>query len=127
MRVGLHDEIFQGSNPVLAGVDAASTYCYVLAGEAHRDGDTWDVHLLEAKAQGSMPGYTIADAGQGARLGQQIVLTGPPCLGDVFHIQHPFERLANTLARIVAADLKRSAPTLICRGSYGGVIEFCAM
>jgi hypothetical protein len=27
IRVGLHDEIFQGSTPVLAGVDAASTYC----------------------------------------------------------------------------------------------------
>lgn len=28
IRVGLHDEIFQGSQPVLAGVDAKSTYCY---------------------------------------------------------------------------------------------------
>ena len=61
----MHDEIFQDLQPVLAGVDAASTYCYVLAGEAHRDGDTWGVHLLEAKAQGLNPDYTIADAGQG--------------------------------------------------------------
>ena len=30
IRVGLHDEIFQGAMPVLAGVDAASTYCYLL-------------------------------------------------------------------------------------------------
>ena len=28
IRVGLHDEIFQGDRPVLAGLDAASTYCY---------------------------------------------------------------------------------------------------
>jgi len=28
IRVGLHDEIFQGATPVLAGVDAQSTYCY---------------------------------------------------------------------------------------------------
>ena len=27
IRVGLHDEIFQGAMPVLAGVDAQSTYC----------------------------------------------------------------------------------------------------
>ena len=27
IRVGLHDEIFQGSQPVLVGVDASSTYC----------------------------------------------------------------------------------------------------
>ena len=107
VRVGLHDEIFQGSKPVLAGVDAASTYCYMLATEAHRDGDTWGVHLLDAKAQGLMPDYTIADAGQGARLGQQIALAGTPCHGDVFHIQHQFERLANTLACIAQGDQSR--------------------
>ena len=27
IRVGLHDELFQGATPVLAGVDAQSTYC----------------------------------------------------------------------------------------------------
>ncbi|OXJ20849.1 hypothetical protein CFB82_41835, partial [Burkholderia sp. HI2714] len=31
IRVGLHDEIFHGDRPVLAGVDADSTYCYLLA------------------------------------------------------------------------------------------------
>jgi hypothetical protein len=30
IRVGLHDEIFHGDRPVLAGVDADSTYCYLL-------------------------------------------------------------------------------------------------
>jgi len=40
IRVGLHDEIFQGATPVLAGVDAASTYCYLLAAEQRRDADT---------------------------------------------------------------------------------------
>ena len=30
VRVGLHDEIFQGNQPVLAGIDAASTYCDLL-------------------------------------------------------------------------------------------------
>ena len=51
IRVGLHDEIFQGATPVLAGVDAASTYCYLLAAEHRRDADTWGVHLLDAAAQ----------------------------------------------------------------------------
>jgi hypothetical protein len=69
IRVGLHDEIFQGATPVLAGVDAASTYCYLLAAEHRRDADTWGVHLLDAAAQGLRPDYTIADAGQGLRAG----------------------------------------------------------
>src|SRR3954470_448865 len=41
IRVGLHDEVFQGATPVLAGVDARSTYCYLLVAEQHRDADTW--------------------------------------------------------------------------------------
>ena len=52
MRVGLHDEIFHGARPVLAGVDAHSTYCDPLAAEPHRDADTWGVHLLDAARQG---------------------------------------------------------------------------
>jgi hypothetical protein len=32
--VGLHDELVQGAMPVLAGVDAQSTYCYLLAAVA---------------------------------------------------------------------------------------------
>src|SRR5208337_4350869 len=58
IRVGLHDEIFQGPLPVLAGVDAASTYCYLLAVAQHRDADTWGVHLLDATEQGLKPDYT---------------------------------------------------------------------
>jgi hypothetical protein len=52
IRVGLHDEIFHNARPVLAGVDAHSTYCYLLAAEQHRDADTWGVHLLDAARQG---------------------------------------------------------------------------
>ena len=47
IRVGLHDEIFQGAVPVLAGVDAASTYCYLLAAEQRRDADTWGVGVFQ--------------------------------------------------------------------------------
>jgi hypothetical protein len=91
IRVGLHDEIFQGSTPVLAGVDAASTYCYLLVAAEHRDADTWGVHLLDAASQGLKPDRTIADAGQGLRAGQTAAWGEIPCHGDVFHIQHQYE------------------------------------
>src|SRR3954451_13644376 len=64
IRVGLHDETFHGVRPVLAGVDAASTYCYLLVAEPHRDADTWGVHLLDAARQGLNPVYTIAEPGR---------------------------------------------------------------
>jgi hypothetical protein len=100
IRVGLHDEIFHGPTPVLAGVDAASTYCYLLTAEEHRDADTWAVHLLDATKQGLKPDYTIADAGQGLRAGQKVAWGDTPCHGDVFHIQSQCEGLANTLSRL---------------------------
>ncbi len=107
IRVGLHDEIFQGATPVLAGVDAASTYCYLLAAEHHRDADTWGVHLLDATEQGLRPDYTIADAGQGLRAGQKAAWGDTPCHGDVFHIQRQCEGLATTLSRLAAGATSR--------------------
>ncbi len=107
IRVGLHDEIFQGATPVLAGVDAASTYCYLLAAEHRRDADTWGVHLLDAAEQGLDPDYTIADAGQGLRAGQRAAWGDTPCHGDVFHIQRQCEGLANTLACLAKGATSR--------------------
>ena len=99
IEVGLHDEIFQANRPVLVGVDAASTYCYLLKAVKHRDEDTWGCCLLDAMAQGFDPDYTIADGGSGLRAGQRAVLPATPCHGDVFHIQQQFEQVANGLAR----------------------------
>jgi hypothetical protein len=107
IRVGLHDEIFHGGKPVLAGVDAHSTYCYLLVAEPHRDADTWGVHLLDAAKQGLKPDYTIADAGKGLRAGQKAAWGGTPCDGDVFHIQRQCEGLTNTLSRLAKGATSR--------------------
>src|SRR5208282_1509666 len=105
--VVLHDEIFQGPMSVLAGVCAASTYCYLLVAAQHRDADTWGVHLLDASRQGLEPEDTIADAGQGLRAGQKAAWGDTPCNGDVFHIQHQYEGLANTLSRLAKGARSR--------------------
>jgi hypothetical protein len=85
VRIGAHDEIFQNGQPVLVGADVASTYCYLLSLEEHRDADTWGLRLLELQDQGLRPEATIADAGKGLRAGQALALPGVPCRGDVFH------------------------------------------
>jgi hypothetical protein len=122
IRVGLHDEIFQGATPVLAGVDAASTYCYILAAEDRRDADTWGVHLLDAAEQGLRPDYTIADAGQGLRAGQRAAWGDTPCHGDVFHIQRQCEGLASTLQRLAqgATSRRKMLQTKISRAGQRG-------
>jgi len=94
IRVGLPDEIFQTGKPILVGVDAESTYCYLLAAEDHRDETTWGVHLLELAEKGLHPDYTIADCGLGLRAGQAAAWDNVPCHGDVFHAERDLGNLA---------------------------------
>ena len=86
--IGLLDEIFQAGDPVLVGVDAASTFCFLLSLEEHRDTDTWGTRLLELVDRGFAPQATIADFASGLRAGHHEALPGRPCRGDVFHALH---------------------------------------
>jgi hypothetical protein len=83
--IGLLDEIFQAGDPVLVGVDAASTFCFLLSLEEHRDTETWGIRLLELVDRGFAPEATIADFAAGLRAGHKEALPGCPCRGDVFH------------------------------------------
>ncbi len=85
IEFGLLDEIFQTQLPVLVGVDAASTYCFLLSQETHRDGVTWGVRLLELKERGLDPEAFIADFGTGLRAGCDLAYAGTSCRGDTFH------------------------------------------
>ena len=86
--IGLLDEIFQAGDPVLVGVDATSTFCFLLGLEDHRDADTWGIRLLELVDRGFAPQATIADFASGLRAGHQEALPGVPCRGDVFHASY---------------------------------------
>ena len=99
IQVGLHDEIFQAGQPVLAGVCAFSTYCYLLEAAEQRDGETWGWHLLEASERGLAPEFTIADGGTGLRAGQELAWPEVPCHGDVFHAIKDCQDLARYLTR----------------------------
>lgn len=85
VRIGGLDEIFQARQPVLVGADVASTYCFLLSAEDHRDADTWGLRLLELQERGFAPEATIADFATGIRAGQKLAMSNTPCRGDVFH------------------------------------------
>lgn len=91
-----NDEIFQG-NPVLAGCDLHSLYCYLLTQEEHRDGDTWGIRLLECIEKGLDPDRAVADFGTGLRSGHKEAMPGVPCLGDHFHILYDTGKLRTYL------------------------------
>ena len=63
----------------------ASTYCYLLSLEEHRDGVTWGVRLLELCDRGFAPKAIICDGGSALQAGQALALPDTPRRGDVFH------------------------------------------
>ena len=97
VNIAALDEIFQNGQPVLVGADAASTYCFLLSDEAHRDADTWGVRLLELQERGFAPEATIADFAGGLRAGQKQALPDTPCRGDIFHVLHDVAPLVTFL------------------------------
>ena len=107
VRVGSHDELFQAGQPVWAGIDLDSTYCYLLAPVAHRDAETWGIHLLELADQGLHPDYTVADGGRGLRAGQALAWPEVPGDGDVFHGLRELTQLSATLERRAYAAITR--------------------
>ena len=74
--VALLDELFHSTRPVLTGVDADSTYCFLLEAVEHRDEDTWGYYLLELEQQGLNPDYTIAgSASRKCGIGDHVMPT----------------------------------------------------
>jgi hypothetical protein len=65
------------------------------------------------------PDHTIADAGQGLRAGQKAAWGDTPCHGDVFHIQHQYESLANTLSQLAQGAVSRRKKLEITIGRVG--------
>jgi hypothetical protein len=97
VAIGARDEIFQSRQPVLVGVDVASTYCYLLSPEAHRDGDTWGLRLLELQVQGFAPQAIIGDSGSGLVAGQELALPEVPRRSDLFHVVQEVTSLVTSL------------------------------
>lgn len=85
-KTGCHDEIYQAGKPVLVGIDARSTYCYLLAAAEHADGETWGCELLDLIARGLCLDTVVADLGSGLRRGQELAMPNVPCFADIFHV-----------------------------------------
>ena len=99
IHVGLFDEIFQASDPVFVGVDAKSTFCFLLSPEQHCDADTWGIRLLELVDQGFAPEANVADFGAGLRAGHKEALPEVPCRGDIFHALYTIGPLVRYLEK----------------------------
>jgi hypothetical protein len=107
INVGLFDEIYQGNKPVLVGMDARSTYCFLLSPEDHCDETAWGTHLLELSEQRGLDlDYSIADGGRGLRAGHKAAWGDLPCHGDVFHAQMSWSEASGFLERRALAAME---------------------
>jgi hypothetical protein len=99
------------------GVDAQSTFCFLLSQEQHRDAVTWGVRLLELGDRGFAPDANVADFGSGLRAGHKEAFGDLPCRGDVFHALYNLGPLVRYLenrayeAMEVRAKLERKQAT----------------
>ena len=82
------------------GVDAESTFCFLLSPEQHCDTDTWGIRLLELVDQGYAPDANVADfEASGLRAGHKEALPGVPCRGDIFHALYTIGPLVRYLEK----------------------------
>jgi hypothetical protein len=109
VRVGAQDEIFQARQPVLVGVDAHSTYCYLLSLEEQRDAQTWGVRLLELQERGFDPACVVADAGRAMRAAHAQTMPDTPCYSDVFHALQEVSKVATKLENAAYRHLNHQA------------------
>ena len=86
---GANDEIFQGSVPVLTGIDAESTYVYLLAEAGDRSADTWQLFMEDQKEHGLGLKVSISDAGTGLNAGIPRAFPGICVQPDIFHELRP--------------------------------------
>lgn len=108
IRVGAHDEIFQGAQPVLVGVDPLTTFCYLLRQADHCDGETWALHLMELAERGFAPEAVVADAGAGLRAGHELGLPGVECRGDIFHFIRDLQQDLDDLEKRAYDELEKT-------------------
>ena len=80
------DEFYHRGKPVINAMDASSLYCCSLSIENQRDGETWAVHLLDAKEQGLLPKVMISDQAEGIVSAQKTVFSYCEHRYDNFHL-----------------------------------------
>ena len=86
IRESAADEIFHRHQPILTTIDIPSRFCALLAKEAHRDADSWGVHLLDLGARGFQPDMNISDQASGLKKAFEYVLPNTELRFDHFHI-----------------------------------------
>ena len=102
------DEIFQGDQPILTGIDLESGYAFGLDPAKDRSGISWEKSLSEKKLRGLQPKTIVSDGGSGLRCGAENTFPGHAQQLDVFHSLKEMGLIVKQQERHVMKQLKRT-------------------
>ena len=102
---GANDELFDaGDHPVLTGVDAESTYIYLMLEMNDRKGETWELAMETLKDLRLNLKVAISDAGSGLLKGIKAAFPDADVQMDVFHVLRDIGRSVHRFkAHVLAA------------------------
>ena len=102
------DEIFQGDQPILTGIDLQSGYAFALEPAHDRSGNSWENSLANKKARGLHPKVIVSDGGSGLRSGAARIFPGHGKQLDVFHSLRKMGQYVKKQERYVLKYLQRT-------------------
>ena len=106
IKQGANDEIFQGNTPVLTGIDAESSYIYMLEEATDRTAETWEIYMQDRKDRGLELAVTINDGGVGLLAGIPKVYPEIKIQRDVFHAAYELGKEVSKVERKAFAIIK---------------------
>ena len=88
IKIGANDEIFQGGQPILTGIDLMTEYIYLLEGATDRTAATWKEEIIDKAEQGLKLEESISDAAIGILKGVTDANLNTRLQLDVWHATH---------------------------------------
>jgi len=106
IRQGANDEIFQCGIPILTGIDAESSYIYLLEEATDRTSDTWETYLEDRKENGLELSTSINDGAAGLISGVSKAFPEADIQRDVFHAEFDLGKEVSKVERKAYAGIK---------------------
>lgn len=103
---GANDEIFQGDTPILTGIDAETSYIYLLEEAKDRSAETWEIYMSDRKDNGLEIDVSINDGAPGLIAGVTKVYSEATIQRDVFHASYELGKEVSKVERKAYARLK---------------------
>jgi len=107
IRQGANDEIFQGSTPILTGIDPQSSYIYLLEEAKDRTAETWEIYMQDRKDHGLNLDLTINDGAAGLISGITKVYDEVEVQRDVFHASYEMGKEVSKVERKTYSLIKQ--------------------